>query len=69
MATAAVNRWQGGSAGATAAVTQECTELRMWSEVALATAQGETGVQAGALTAELVAALVTTEAGRGKQKV
>ena len=34
-----------------------------------ATAQVETEVQAGALTAALVAALVTAEAGRGKQTV
>ena len=35
----------------------------------LATAQAETEVQAGSLMAALVAALVTVEAGRGKQKV
>ena len=37
--------------------------------MALATAQAKTEVQAGTLTAALVVALVTTEAGRGKQKV
>ena len=35
----------------------------------LATTQAKTEVQAGALTAALVVALVKAEAGRGKQKV
>ena len=52
---------------ATAAV--EARMCRAMAGMALATAQAETGVQAGALMAALVAAMVTAEAGRGKQKV
>ena len=78
-------QWSGGndgSVGATAAVTQGsvvvrtllvrtgscrrwCGSVRQGS----ATAAAEVVVQAGALAAALVAALVTAEAGRGKQKV
>ena len=67
--TESCRRWCGSVRQGTATAAAEARMRRASAGLALATAQAETGVQAGALTAALVAALVTAEAGRGKQQV